>query len=262
MRLPKEVKREVERLWSEAQAAATKRLGFPLASTAKERALKVVEDYDLDGDPEEQGDFLERFEGRLCDYIDFLAEQFPHKSAPVGKQTQGKSRGPYRGPFERRFQLVSFVISHWERDGRSYIRWKDIVKAWNKANPASPIVPAGKTRAEDTLKREYLRALKEPGIAGQILATRDFENKATYQQFVKRLRRSYKPDPATLRTGEGAWFHLVMTRDDDRPFREWTVRTSKGHTYKKITDIGEAKDYIRAHPGSGITVAEKEKGAE
>lgn len=159
-----------KKVWDQVEADTA--LGFPLVQDYKDYIERTqvgdVKTY-IDGDPEGEEDYLETLRSVATIHVTAMKLQ-------LGSKDKGKdeilstSKQLLRGPFERRFRLVGFVIDCWERCHRSYIPWDFVVTEWNKANPYSPVV------TKDTLERAYRRAVREDGIMIQLLIIKDSEH--------------------------------------------------------------------------------------
>jgi len=82
------------------------------------------------------------------------------------KEKPAGVHGPYQKPLQKRLYLVNFVLRKHinlnnliDRDisKRERIRWKELVRDWNMANPSDPMT-------NKTLKHAFYRSIKQPEI--------------------------------------------------------------------------------------------------
>ncbi len=224
-------------------------LGFPLVKDFKDYVEREEvgdpKEY-INGDPEGVEEYLESLRNVATKYatgLKLLKLNAKGKSSDGNNEKPPMSKELYRGPFERRFRLVGFVIDCWECAGRSYIPWKYVTAEWNKANPHSLIV------SRDTFERAYRRAVKEDGIMIQLLVIKALEANAPVSNLAKTLeseqeRRVFKElsDADRGQDGESVlsllYKHYVLTDKQEVSNRRRDIMLSLAERYRKL---GEAE---------------------
>ena len=159
-----QAEREIFNIWH-------RELGYPMAASlraemkAETLADMGVDEADLDGDPDLQGNYLVQLENHIRGGL-LIAKHTPN-SASSNKLVGTK--GIYRKSFERRFHLVEFVISfwaensydidnweHWKQETR--INWKRVTNEWNQSHPYDQF------EKSISLKSLYNQAIRQSGI--------------------------------------------------------------------------------------------------
>ena len=241
---PNDFEKRKKQIWDKVEADIA--LGFPLTKAYKEyverEEVGKPEEY-IGGDPEGEEKYLESLLSvatRCVTGLKLLKLSF-------GGEDQNRkpsiSKELLRGPFERRFRLVRFVVDCWERYGRSYIPWDYVTAEWNEANPHSPI------GSKDTIERAYRRAAKEDGIMIQLLVVKASEVKTSINDVARTLEREQErqvlKDLANADKGQHGesvlsllYKHYVLTSKKEISNRRRNILLSLAKRYRKI---GEAE---------------------
>jgi len=235
-----------KKVWDEVVADAG--LGFPLARDFRDYVEREEvgdpKDY-IDGDPEGQEEYLESLRSVAKRYVTALSLiRFKNEPSDTKNERLSMSKQLHRGPFERRFRLVGFVLDCWERYGRSYIPWRHITAEWNKANPHSPIV------SKDSFERAYRRAIKEDGIMIQLLVIRASKANVSIGNLAKTIEREqdrlasreYKElsDADRGRDGEPIlsllYKHYLLTHKQEVSKRRRDIMLSLAERYEQLAE--------------------------
>jgi hypothetical protein len=233
-------------IWDKVEADVD--LDFPLTKAYKDYVEREEvgnpEEY-IGGDPEGEEKYLESLRSVATRCVTAL------KLLKVSVKGEVPSKKPSmlqkRGPFERRFPLVSFVVDCWAQYGRSYIPWDYVITEWNKANPYSPIV------SKDTIERAYRRGTKEDGIMIQLLVIKAAEANTPVNDVANTLQRGQErqvfkelANADKSQDGESVlsllYKHYVLTSKQEVSNRRRDILLSLAKRYRKL---GEAEKLAR-----------------
>lgn len=176
--------KEFEKLKDSIWAKWEEEYGSPIAQAIRDRIEKEI--VRLTKDEPETLDDLDVYLGQHIPIWKSLVSQ--SGTSPAKELTKAKPQKRYRKCFERRFNLVNFVLDRLYKRG-TLIDWKRIVTELNEANPYHPM-------SLSTLRVEYQRAIKEHTLMLQVYISRSnrFPN-SLWQPLDKQLRNMAHNQP-------------------------------------------------------------------
>jgi hypothetical protein len=161
------------------------------------QALRRVEcesENDLSGDPDRQDRFLEYLWEAICNYQEVvLGFQSPYPQGVIPRMKATTKKQPVkkwsdwnRRLFERRLDVVKFVVENWALSNSAQMKWQQLTSKWNEVYPLDPLNPI-------QMKTLYNRGIRDKGLMVQLLAAEGSKMIDQGQRIYQKLRKPFIP---------------------------------------------------------------------